>query len=210
VEELDDRAFDGWLDPLLEMLQKRGIAATIHVDGGERLPDDDWPSERRWGPPRTAEWLLSELKKPKRGFRSLLVCCKGPYAGVFLALEAGLHRIVLPRRAEGKGAEHERAHVYVHLIALSAKIDAEGWGHTSLAPPQAGTAGTRRRGAAAREHDRAQRVVLLAARRRRLDIDPSEYWARQEEIALEHLLLFELDEGGLDRDDYFAPPGEDE
>jgi ATP-dependent Clp protease ATP-binding subunit ClpC len=185
------------------------IAATIHVDGGERLPDEDWPADRRWGPPRGAEWLLDELSKPKRGFRSLLLRCKGPYAGVFLALESGLHRIVFPRRAEGKGAEDDRAHIYVHLVALKAEMDDAAWGHPSLSPPQIGTAGTRRRGAAARELDRVQRVVLIAGRRRRLEIDPGEYWARQEEIALEHLLLFEQEESGLDRDAYFAPPGED-
>jgi ATP-dependent Clp protease ATP-binding subunit ClpC len=210
LEELDDGAFDLWLDPLLQMLPKRRISATIHVDGGERLADDDWPTERRWGPPRTAEWLRSELHRPNRSFRSLLLRCKGPYAGVFLALETGLHRMVLPRRAEDKGADDERSHVYVHLIARKAEIDADGWEHKALAPPQAGTAGTRRRGAAAREHDRVQKVVFVAGRRRRLEIDPGEYWAHQEEIALEHLLLFELDEGGLDRDEYFAPPGDEE
>jgi ATP-dependent Clp protease ATP-binding subunit ClpC len=116
---------------------------------------------------------------------------------------------VLPRRAEGKGSEDDRAHVFVHVVALKTEIDSEAWSHASFAPPQAGTVGIRRRGAAAREHDRVQRVVLVAGRRRRLEIDPAEYWSHHEEIALEHLLLFELEEGGLDRDDYFAPPGED-
>jgi ATP-dependent Clp protease ATP-binding subunit ClpC len=96
------------------------------------------------------------LSDPKRSFRSVLVRVKGAYAGVFLALEVGLHRMVLPKRAESKVPEGDRAHVFVYVLGLRTEIDDEGWKHPSMMPPLAGTAMMRRRGAAAREHDRCK------------------------------------------------------
>lgn len=210
VEELTEGAFDGFLDALLRSLPARGWTATAHIDGGERLAREAWPEGRRWGPPRSAGALLEALSAPKRTFRSVILRVEGPYAGVFLALEAGLHRIISSRRdPRGGPAEDDRDHVYVHLVALDATITEEQWARTALAPPQVSGAGARRRGAAAREHDEVQGVVQIAGRRRKLAIDPAVYWARQEEVALEHLLLFEIEGSGLDRDDVFTPPGEE-
>jgi ATP-dependent Clp protease ATP-binding subunit ClpC len=210
VEELDDGAFDGFLDALLRALPDRGWTVTAHIDGGERRAREAWPEGRRWGPPRSASALLEALMAPKRTFRSVLLRVEGPYAGAFLALEAGLHRIISPRRdPRGDPGEDDRVHVYLHLVALDATVTEEQWGRPSLAPPHAGGAGSRRRGGAAREHDRVARIVQIAGRRRKLAIDPAAYWARQEDVALEHLLLFEIEGSGLDRGDYFTPPAED-
>ena len=205
VEELDEGAFDVFLPPLLRAIEARGWSALIHVDGGERAPEDQWPTdrERRWGPPRSIAWLQSALAADKRSFRGLVLRCKGAHAGGLLALEAGLHRIEVPRRPEHK-EDDTRAHVEVRTVAFAFDLPKEAWEHKSLGPPQPGTASMRRRGAPVREVRSSEQVVLIAGKRAKLDLDPSEYWDRLEEIALEHLLLFEREDSGLDRDDWFA------
>jgi ATP-dependent Clp protease ATP-binding subunit ClpC len=149
--------------------------------------------------------VLLSLAQPKRSFRNALFRCKGSGCGAFLALEAGLHRMVLPKRQADEKSDDDRAHVYVHLCALESELPADAWAHRALAPPDAGTAATRRRGVAAREHDRVEQVVLIAGRRRRIEMDPAAYWARLEEITLAHLLLFEDEDSGLTRDDVYLP-----
>ena len=214
IEELDEDALDLWLAPMLRELPRRGWVLTLHLDGDKAAPAggahaEPWPEARRWGPPRTADEVLAALAGPKRSFRNVLVRVKGAYAGVILALEAGLHRIVLPKRGGDDAGHDGRAHVFARLVALEGDITGEQWEHRSLSPPHPSTATTRRRGGpAAREHDRIEGAVLIAGRRARLDVDPGEYWERLEEIALAHLLLFEAEGSGLSRDDAFLPPGD--
>jgi ATP-dependent Clp protease ATP-binding subunit ClpC len=208
VEELDEGVFDVVLRPLLLEIPRRGWSVICHVEGGEKLADEAWPDDRRWGPPRQSAWLIEALSAPKRGFRSVLLRVKGPYAGALLALEAGLHRVEMPKR-EAKGEKGEkgddgRGHVLLRTVAFKIDLPADAWAHRALVPPQASTAGLRRRGAVARER-KAEGAVLVAGRRARVEIDLDEYWQRVEEVALAHLLLFELDEGALDRDEIFAP-----
>jgi len=206
IEELDEGAFELWLAPLLRALEARGWQALVHIDG-DKAPalGPPWPSDRRWGPPRTAGEALLALAQPKRSFRNVLLRCKGSYAGGLLALEAGLHRMILPRRQASEGAEDDRAHVNVQLVLLDFEIPADAWAHRAFALPALGQAATRRRGAAAREHDRVEGAVMVAGRRARVDVAAGAYWAHLEEIALEHLLLFEDPRSGLSRDEVFLP-----
>ena len=207
VEELDEGAFDVFLPPLLRAIEARGWTALLHVDGGERAPEDQWPPDRRWGPPRSVAWLRTALADEKRSFRGVILRCKGPHAGALLALEAGLHRFEVPRRPEHKDDDN-RAHVEIRTVAFTFDLDKEAWEHKALAPPQPGTAAARRRGATVREVRSSEQALLIAGKRARIDLDPSEYWDRLEEIALSHLLLFESEGSGLDRDDWFAAPGD--
>ncbi len=206
VEELDAGAFDDWLAPLLVDLPKRGWSITAHIEGGERLPSDVWPENRRWGPPRTPAFVLGELSLTKRSFRSVLLRVKGAHAGVFLALEAGLHRTIYPKRPDQKG--DDRLHVYLHRVALEAEIPAAAWDHVTLVPPHASTAPGRKKGAAMRERDRVEGVLRIAGKRGQIDLDVGQYWEKIEEIALAHLLLFEAEDSGLDRDEWLAGPVE--
>ncbi len=180
----------------------------IHIDGGERVAEDQWPADRRWGPPRSIEALRAALAAEKRSFRGIVLRCKGPYAGVLLALEAGLHRFEVPKRPELKGEDDGRGHVEIRTVAFSFDVPKEAWEHKSLGPPLPSTAPSRRRGAPVRERRTSEQAVLIAGKRARIDLDPAEYWARLEEIALEHLLLFEREDSGLDRDTWLAAPGD--
>jgi ATP-dependent Clp protease ATP-binding subunit ClpC len=210
IEELDEGALRPFLKPLLDQLGPRGWTAIAHVDGGARLLEDGWPpvGERRWGPPRSAEWLGNELATGS--FKTLLFRCRGPYAGVLLALEAGLHRtfLVNAKKSDAKNEkpDDDRRHVSVRTLALRFDVPADAWADKHLAPPPVGGAAARKRGPAARVLNEPEGWVGIAQGRATVDVDPSVYWARLEEIALEHLLLFES--GALDRDDYFAPAAE--
>ncbi|WP_437677376.1 AAA family ATPase [Sorangium sp. So ce131] len=209
LEELDAGAFERWLAPLLEELPRRGWSATLHIDGDRPGPGDGaWPASRRWGPPRSPGDVLEALRQPKRGFRSVLLRCTGSYAGAFLSLERGLHRLVVQKRDAGDAPGDGRLHVFVHFVAHAAHVAEDQWEHASLAPPPAGSAAARRRGAAAREHDEVEGAVLIAGRRARIAMDPAWYWRRLDEVALSHLLLFEDGESGLDRSEYFSVGGE--
>jgi ATP-dependent Clp protease ATP-binding subunit ClpC len=208
IEELDEGAFDVFLPPLLRAIEARGWSALIHIDGGERLAEDQWPADRRWGPPRSIEALRTALAADKRSFRGIILRCKGAYAGVLLALEAGIHRFEVPKRPELKGEDDGRGHVEIRTVAFSFDLPREAWEHRSLGPPQPSTASSRRRGAPVRERRTSEQAVLIAGKRARIDLDPAEYWARLEEVALEHLLLFEREDSGLDRDAWLAAPGD--
>ena len=202
IQELDDhRAFDYWLAPLLHDLAAREWTAVIHVDGGARLPGDEWPADRRWGPPRTPEWTITALNTQERPFKNLLLRCKGPYAGVMLALEAGLHRMtgVSPREAAA------RAHLYVHPITMQMAVDPRLWKEKIMVPPPPSRSAELTRGPAARELDGPSGSVQIAGRRAQTVLaSASAYWSSFERVALAHLLLFETQEG-LDRDTVFAP-----
>jgi ATP-dependent Clp protease ATP-binding subunit ClpC len=201
LEELDEGAFDVFLPPLLREIEARGWSLLVHIDGGERVTEDQWPADRRWGPPRSIEALRAALAADKRSFRGLVLRCKGTYAGVLLALEAGLHRLEIPKRPD---VSDNHAHVLIRTVALSFDLPNDAWKHASLAPPQPNLASQRRRGQAVRERKSSDQTVLIAGKRAKLELDPAEYWARLEEIALAHLLLFEDEESGLDRDDWLA------
>ncbi|WP_169796799.1 AAA family ATPase [Chondromyces crocatus] len=210
VEELDPGMFGLWLDPLLRAMTARGWVAEIHLDGDKAGPrDGPWPEGRRWGPPRSIPDALRALEAPKRSFRNVLLRCRGAYVGAMLALEAGLHRIVLTGEAKDRGVvgdEEDRAHVYVHVVAFETAITEAQWSHPTLAPPPAGTASGRRKGGAVREHDHGTVALHIAGRRARIPVEPGLRWDQLEEVALEHLLLLEQPGSGLDRDDVYLLP----
>jgi ATP-dependent Clp protease ATP-binding subunit ClpC len=202
VEELDDGAFDDWLVPMLRALPRRGFTLTLHVEGERPGPFEAWPRERRWGPPRDPDAILDALAKPKRSMRCLVVRCRGPYAGSFLALESGLHRTA--RAPKGKrGGEPQRLHVFVRVASFAFAVKDDAWNEAdALAPPEGSSAPLRRRAAPARERVAGQ--VIFPGKRAKLDVAPEDYWARLDEIALTHLLLFEQAEDGLDRAEVFG------
>ncbi|MFO0754955.1 MAG: AAA family ATPase [Byssovorax sp.] len=208
VEELDAGAFEEWLVPLLVELPKRGWGILGHIEGGERLTSDEWPDGRRWGPPRTPAGLRTALDQPKRSFRNVLLRIKGPYAGIFLALEAGLHRTIAPKRPDAKSSDG-RTHLFVHRIALSAEIRDKDWDHEALTPPQVGSAQNRKKGAATRERDRIEGVLRFLGKRAQVPFDFGKYWEKLDEIALTHLLLFEEEGTDLDRDEWLPAPLDD-
>lgn len=197
VKELDSRrAFDHWLLPLLEDLERRKWRAEVHLQTtGERDVAPEWPAGRRWGPPRTPADVLERLADPERTIRNVILRVEGDHAGIWLALEAGLHRF------SGKGAEP--AHLHVTLVAQRPNLTESEWTPPGLDPPTPMVADTLAKGPALREHVLGSERVEIAGRTS-IELALADYWPRFEEVALEHLLLFER-EASLDRDAQLRP-----
>ena len=196
--ELDSqRAFDLWLAPLLRELPLRGWTAELHVDGGDRTDAEAWPAHRRWGPPRSPSWILEKLALPDRPFRNLLLRISGDHAGIWLALESGLHRFV----SFGDKALGE---MHVSLVAQRTALTEAEWSPPTLDPPGP-TVLTELRGKrpAAREHDGRENKLTIC-KESTLRVTPYDYWTRFEDVALEHLLLFEKAADG-DREVFLRP-----
>jgi ATP-dependent Clp protease ATP-binding subunit ClpC len=200
VRELDARrGFDRWLVPLLRDVDRRRWRVELHADG-DRETTASWPANRRWGPPRTPAWLVDQLTKPDRSFRNVLLRVEGDHAGVWLALEAGLHRF---GSLEPNAANADPVHLHVALVAQRSNLTETEWTPPVLDPPSPAAADALSRGPATRDH-RPGEPIRLAGGRATSAVDPDEYWRRFEEIALEHLLLFERD-ARLDRDAQLRP-----
>jgi ATP-dependent Clp protease ATP-binding subunit ClpC len=196
ISELDEvRAFDLWLAPLLGDLDRRRWSAELHVDGGERGPG--WPRDRRWGPPRTPGWILDQLQREERPFRSLLLAVRGDHAGMWLALEAGLQRF------SGFGADARPAHLHVSLVARRGELSEAEWTLTQIDPPTPAVYEALAKRRPVRDHDaRAASVTVPGGAR--VEVPAGGYWRRLEEVALAHLLSFELD-SSEDRDAQLQP-----
>jgi ATP-dependent Clp protease ATP-binding subunit ClpC len=204
IEEIDEGALRLWLAPLLDELPRRGWSAIVHVHGGERAAVDAWPADRKWGPPRPPAWVTDQLVAGV-SLRNLILRVKGPYAGVFLALEAGLHRMLIPKTGEGGAGDGEALHVGVRALGRSFDLPDEAWTDARLAPPPPADSGARKRGRAAREHDRIQGLLTIH-HSTHIPVAAGAYWTSLDVIAFAHLLRF--DDGSLDRDSFFAPEGE--
>lgn len=211
LEELDEGAFDTFLPTFLDAADARQWMITAHIDGDDPKPGDVWPVGRRWGPPRTSGELRAALGADNRGFRGLVLRVKGPLAGVTLALEAGLHRMVLPKRqAKEKGQKEDKGaetlHVEVRAVGFFFDIPDEAWTHEALRPPHPASASTRRHGAAARELRYSESTVFLLGKKTHVDLNPWEYWASLGEVTLAHLVYLERDDSEHSRSEWLNLP----
>ncbi|HVH41764.1 MAG TPA: AAA family ATPase, partial [Labilithrix sp.] len=195
VTELDTRrALDRWLLPLLADAERRKWRVVVHIDGDAEDRRDRWPEDRRWGLPRESAAARARIADPERTFRNVVVSVDGDYAGVWLALECGLHR----------WQDGQETHLHVAAVAPRATLSDREWRRE---PPSPAVADTLSRGPALREHAATGEVAIVGGRAK-VHVPAPVYWPSFEEIALEHLLLFESDDG-LDRDAQLHPRSED-
>jgi ATP-dependent Clp protease ATP-binding subunit ClpC len=200
VSELDElRALERWLGGLLAQLDARGWSLTGHLDGGELLPGDDWPAERRWGPPRDAAFFASSLRDPERTYRTLLLRISGPWAGVLLGPEGGLHRWNAASRADS-----DRAQLYVRRVLLDSALKETEWSHPGAQPDVGKVWEERRREAPVRDHEDTELAVTVPVKVR-VEVGPGGYWPRLEEVILAALRRYEADLD-LDRNALFWGP----
>jgi ATP-dependent Clp protease ATP-binding subunit ClpC len=196
ASELDEgRGLEVWLWPLLDLLADRGWQAEFHIDGDK---GPNWPEKRRWGPPRTAEHLREELVNPERSWRNVLCRVRGANAGIVLGLEGGLHRM------HGAHPHITPVHLLVTRVAFRASLQEKDWTPRVLDPPTPADANVQKRVAPNRETADVEGGTLhIFGKRATLKMPRRDYWARIDEIALEHLLLFE-NSATLDRDEFLA------
>ena len=203
-EELDDGAFDPWLIDLLEAVSKRRWDVALHIHGDMHADASVAPPGGSWGVPRSPAHVLDLLRRGQ-GFRNVVVRCRGPFAGVLLGLEAGLHTMIEPPWRAGNAPPRERARVYAHFITLDYDLREAQWKHASLAPPRPSSAGRRRKGTPARELDWSEQRIRVAGKTAVLDMDPDRYWSELERVALAMLLVAEADDTAISRDQLYLP-----
>jgi ATP-dependent Clp protease ATP-binding subunit ClpC len=193
LSELDEgRAFDRWLAPLLETMEQRSWSCELHIDGEAAEPAARWAKDRRWGPPRDADYVLDKLSEKDRAFKNLLFRVRGPNAGILLGLEGGLHRM------HGAHESVQPVHMMVTRIAFRTAFQDKEWVPPILNPPPPAETSAAIRQLPVRELN-YQTDTLEIMKRVTMKMPLHEYWTRQREIALEQLLLFEtIDDLDLD------------
>lgn len=182
VQEHDgQRPLNRWLGGLLEARERLGWQILGHVEKDPAPKPADWPTERRWGPPRDADALAHRLAQPDRGPLALLLRVRGRHAGHLLALEAGLHRY--------RGHEGATPATFVMTtLRHAADLPDDALDSPRLHPEPIPSSTRRRLLPAVREHEGE---VLTLAGGATLTLSLAEYWARLEAIALTHLLWLE-------------------
>jgi hypothetical protein len=141
--------------------------------------------------------MRDALDDRDRSFKNVLLRARGHHVGVLLGLEGGLHRF------HDVHPEVRPAHMLVTRIAFRTQLRDQDWMAPSLTPPPPAAADQARRQQPVREVLANDGLVQVFAKRAVLKIPLADYWARFDEIALEHLLLFETRDD-LDRDAFFS------
>jgi ATP-dependent Clp protease ATP-binding subunit ClpC len=196
VQEMDDGgAFGHWLLPLLETADIRKWKVEVHYDGDIAGQGEQWPSQRRWGPPRPIESIVRHLKSEGAKHKAFLLRIEGAFAGVMLALECGLHRYL------GHGSTPE-AHMFCHCIALRTRLTDEEWLLEGIHPEAPPPAEELRPVIAVRELDLKEHSLMILKKMQLSIKNGEDYWDRFLDVLLAHLLLYEEDLA-RDRDDVF-------
>ena len=131
----------------------------------------------------SAEQLRKALAAPSRGFREVLVSVSGTNAGVFLALEAGIHRYPPTEK-------DELVQVEVRPVAMSAQLFQKELDLPAIAPPAQRAIKELRLMPTIREYVPGGELLLCEGARK-LQLDPGEHFQALERILLEHILLLE-------------------
>ncbi|MDB4931388.1 MAG: ATPase with chaperone, two ATP-bindingdomain [Myxococcaceae bacterium] len=128
ASEIDDtRGLERWLEALEACAQARGWRVDAHLQGMAATREDDWPADRRWGPPRPLRFALDALRaEEERAAWAVLLTVDGANAAVLLALEAGVHVW-----REGS----QRSTIELRMLTRASALSDKQWESPALAPP---------------------------------------------------------------------------
>ncbi len=192
--------FQCWLLPLFDDLERRHWTVEVHVPGEQPDEDDRWPETRCWGPPRTPNQIRPRLKggpDAQLVDESLLLRVSGPYAGVLLALEQGVHRF------DARGHRGATPQLFVDLIAMQVDLpDEEAWNSGPVAPLPHPTQSTHAIQKPIRRHAPKHDRLYLGAAESTIVLPLEQYWRRFEDVAVAELTVYER-EPERDRDRLF-------
>jgi ATP-dependent Clp protease ATP-binding subunit ClpC len=194
-----------WLLPFLDAAEARGWQVELHVPGEHGTAEERWPQLCPWGPGRSPAVMRRRFEealgagRPGPDFTdgNLLLRVRGPWAGVLLAFEQGLHRF------EGRAEEGGSPGLFVRLAALRFEHPVEEWVRPTLAPLQSTLRSNHARGRPVRLFKAAFDRLELPRAEASLTLPLAAYWSRLEEVVSAELLACERLEG-RERDRFFA------
>jgi ATP-dependent Clp protease ATP-binding subunit ClpC len=173
-----------WLIPLLGEAAARGWSINIHFENGERGPDDNWPPLLRWGPPRGSDRAVDLIRK-SANTQAVIVRVTGAFAGVLLALEAGLHRWA-------QSDEKPQPELFVRTLTLRPKLRDTDWTDPTSQPLAPNAAEIATKSPVVRSWPAATNGIEICGGAVKLSgITAETYWTDFNEIAAHHLLYLE-------------------
>ncbi len=177
------RPLDHWLGGLLRAQHALEWSIVAHIYRDPAPAPADWPKDRTFGPPRSTDEVLERLGRRERDPMTVLLTVRGPYAGVILALESGIHRHIDPTPGVSESC-------FVIRSLAQRVIGEADFGKAAVAPGPAPLILHERRLAPAVREVHAEHIAI-DHRRTRLDVPRAQYWDEIRAIALTHLLLLE-------------------
>jgi ATP-dependent Clp protease ATP-binding subunit ClpC len=182
-----------WLLPLIEDAPRRGweLVGVQSVTGKTSERSRKW-DDRLLG----ADALRRELQSPKRKFHEVLLSARGPNAGVFLALEAGLHCLGF------EGEKKDPVLLSIRPVAMRANLTAKELSLPVIAPPTQPPLKELRLVPTVRSH-LPEDELSISDGARKLTLASQDYFRHLELVLLEYLSLLEAAEG-LDREASFS------
>jgi hypothetical protein len=184
LAELDGgRALPPYLDSFARHAERLELSAVAHFERSADDRRDDWPNDRRWGPPASLSEALQRAGQANRPPLRLLLRVRGPRAAA-LVVEQGLHRY------HGLGADPDPAAFDVAIVALRSSLTDAEW--EALAPTPVGN---ERKKATPVRRVRGPQLELPA--RIALTVPDYDPFAAFEELAL-RCLVAATDDGVVD------------
>ncbi len=184
--------FEQWLLPLLEDAPRRGWV----IDGRPAVTSKSSERKRKWGEPLNLENLKKALVNPERTFHEVLLFVHGPNSGVFLAMEAGVHRF-----QAAEGSEHQ-PFLIIRPVAIRSSLSEKELGLPVISPPTPPPLKQLRLMPPVRDHLPRGRLELCNGARQ-MTLGSRGYFPDLELILLEHIDQAERS-GGLDREGLFS------
>jgi ATP-dependent Clp protease ATP-binding subunit ClpC len=193
-EPSESPGLDRWLLPLLEDAPRRRWV----VEGRPAVTSKSSDRKRRWGDPLGLEELKRALANPERNFHEVMLSVHGPNAGVFLALEAGLHRF-----PNADAEEKEKPPLLtVKPVAMRSRLTDKELSLPVVIPPAPPVLKQLRLMPAVRSHQ-PDGKLWLCDDARELELEERSYFPDLEFVLLEHIAHAERN-GGLDRESSFS------
>ena len=203
-EQDSRRALALFLLPLLRDAADRGWRLSFHIVGDS---GPEWPAGRRWGPPRSAEWMAARLhadleqeplkagEKPYlRRWREVLMCVKGRRAGELLRHLDGLFRYdarcLPPARRDDK-----RRPTDLHVRPLfhdRAELNADDWQLPELSKARQTLPPHRLESAPKQVHFDEHGQLGGAITSHHLALEPAAFWSGLETILFGRIMFAQV------------------
>ncbi|KFE63491.1 AAA family ATPase [Hyalangium minutum] len=190
-ESGETRCLHRWLVPLLEDAQRRRWI----VEGRPSLTSKSSDRKRKWDERLGPDSLLKRLNSGD-GLREVLLSVHGPNAGVFLALEAGVHRF------SDTGEKDDVPVLTLRPVAMRSTLSDKELSLPVIAPPTPPPLKQLRLMPPVREH-LPDSWIKLCEGTGIIRLDGKDYFRDLELILLEHITHAERSDG-LDREGLFS------